>query len=191
MYSCYPTVIYGHIVKTHFSAYLVDSAPGSTLSPIVEYSPRGSTPTIFVAQKIESNGYIVAWQYYIGQEIFPCKSYAGVWRQEGPENTFKLIMETLLSPSNVQSGGVRFQYITDGAYRVKKDDVISTHVRNASRCDGTVVSFNSVRGRSRYGDVNDIENISVGGHWDTKYAQNRQAALRPFIAGECFEKFPI
>lgn len=148
------------------------------------YGARGTDYNIFTGQKIEADGYLVAWKYYIGQRNTPCpSSYASVWRFVS-SGTYKLIMETLLLPTNASSGGVRFQYITDTAVKVKKDDVIGTHVRSPSNDCGNLISFKNGGSLALHGIAASFTDVKVNSTTSPADRQPRKIALRPYIAGE-------
>jgi len=143
--------------------------------------------------KIETDGYLVGWKYMIGRSTDYCDSYAAIWRQtgEGNSSVFDLITETLLTPEDVSTGEIRFQFVQNSTEVVRKGDFLALYVEDLSNsgCRGNLVSFRfSVPGdpsayirkivhnpnRDR---VNRLTPLDV-------VTQTRGVALRAYIAGE-------
>ena len=95
--------------------------------------------------KIEADGYLVGWKYMIGHSTDYCDSYAAIWRQTGEGNSvvFNLITETLLTPEDVSTGGIRFQFVQNSTEVVRKGDFLALYVEDLSNsgCKGNLVSF--------------------------------------------------
>jgi len=95
--------------------------------------------------KIEADGYLVGWKYMIGHSTNYCDSYAAIWRQTGEGNSvlFNLITETLLTPEDASTGGIRFQFVQNSTEVVRKGDFLALYVEDwiISGCEGNLVSF--------------------------------------------------
>jgi len=81
----------------------------------------------------------------IGHSTDYCDSYAAIWRQTGEGNSavFNLITETLLTPTVVSAGGIRFQFVQNSTKVVRKGDFLALYVKDVSNssCEGNLVSF--------------------------------------------------
>jgi len=126
----------------------------------------------------------------IGHSTDYCDSYAAIWRQtgEGHSAVFNLITETLLTPEDASTGGIRFQFVQNSTEVVKKGDFLALYVEDVSNsgCSRNLVSFRpSVRGdppayiRSRNPNRDRVDRLTLS---DVKQ-ESRGVALRAYIAG--------
>ena len=164
---------------------VADGTYGAANVVIKNRDPRGTDYHIMYNNKFEADGYLVAWQYYIGQKNNPCHTYAAVW-ETVEINQYRLLDETLLLPRETASGGVRYQYITDKVVRVTTDYAPSMFVREPTPegCTGSVISFNN-DGVEVYRDRRGkMTNIHVNNTLNVQATERRGVSLRPFIAGE-------
>jgi len=110
------------------------------------YLSAGRGFILLVNRKIEADGYLVGWKYFtLGHSADYCDSYAAIWRQTGEGNysVFNLITETLLTPEDVSTGGIRFQFVQNSTEIVRKGDFLALYVEDLSNsgCRGNLVAF--------------------------------------------------
>jgi len=149
--------------------------------------------------KVEADGYLVGWKYMIGHSTDYCDSYAAIWRQTGKGNSavFNLITETLLTPEDASTGGIRFQFVQNSIEVVRKGDFLALYVEDLSNsgCKGNLVSFKPgelgnpiahVRKSSPSNPIKDrVSRLTfLDLTWD-----RRGAALRAYIASESTAQF--
>ena len=79
---------------------------------------------LLTSYRIPVDGYLVAWQYYIGRTV-TCNTYAAIWRLQS--GTYNRITETLLLPED-NTAGVKFQFVQNSSTLVKKGDFLGIHV---------------------------------------------------------------
>ncbi|KAF6016949.1 hypothetical protein EB796_024741 [Bugula neritina] len=122
-----------------------DNSDSTTNTNISNYGSAGVAFMLLFNYKIEADGYLVGWKYVIGQSNDYCDSYAAIWRQTGEGNSavFNLITETLLTPEDASTGGIRFQFVQNSTEVVRKGDFLALYVEDLSRsgCRGNLVSF--------------------------------------------------
>jgi len=141
--------------------------------------------------KIEVDGYLVGWKYMIGHSSDYCDSYAAIWRQTGVSNSavFNLITETLLTPEDASTGGIRFQFVQNSTEVVKKGDFLALYIEDLSisGCRGNLVSFRpSVPGdpaayiRKPLNSRDRVNRLTAS----DVHTEYRGIALRAYIAGD-------
>jgi len=141
--------------------------------------------------KIEADGYLVGWKYVIGHSTDYCDSYAAIWRRTGVGNSavFNLITETLLTPEDVSTGGIRFQFVQNSTEVVRKGDFLALYVEDLSRsgCRGNLVSFRpagpgdpSAYIRSSNPNRDRVDRLTLS----DVIIEPRGVALRAYVAGD-------
>ena len=163
-----------------------DDSPGATknsLNASTEFLKRAIY--LLTSYKIPVDGYLVAWQYYIGRNV-TCNTYAAIWRHDTQSSTYIRITETLLLPED-NTKGVKFQFVQNSPILVKKGDILGIHVDSSdSNCpsityrDGGPVlqiykdqSVQLTRPSTISSPINN--------------PKNRTVPLRAYIAGEWME----
>jgi len=142
--------------------------------------------------KIEADGYLVGWKYMIGRSTDYCDSYAAIWRQTGEGNSavFNLITETLLTPEDASTEGIRFQFVQNSTEVVRKGDFLALYVEDLSNsgCDGNLVSFRYslsgdplayIRKFEHNPNINRVDRLT----YSDVVTDYRGVALRAYIAG--------
>jgi len=185
-----------HFVSVWFDIeyimYSSDNSDSTTNTEIVKYGSAYHAFILLFNYKIEADGYLVGWKYMIGRSTGYCDSYAAIWRQTGEDNSavFNLITETLLTPEDASTGGIRFQFVQNSTEVVRKGDFLALYVEKLSNsgCTGNLVSF-------RYGvsgdppaykrkvahnpDINRVNSLTP----PNVVTDTRGVALRAYIAG--------
>ncbi|KAF6034681.1 hypothetical protein EB796_007007 [Bugula neritina] len=122
-----------------------DNSDSTTNTRVRNYGSAGVAFMLLFNYKIEADGYLVGWKYMIGRSTDYCDSYAAIWRQTGEGNSvvFNLITETLLTPEDASTGGIRFQFVQNSTEVVRKGDFLALYVEDLSisGCRGNLVSF--------------------------------------------------
>jgi len=141
--------------------------------------------------KIEADGYLVGWKYMIGHSTDYCDSYAAIWRRTGTgiPSVFNMITETLLTPEDASTGGIRFQFVQNSTEVVRKGDFLALYVEDLSKsgCRGNLVSFRpgasgdpSAYIRRNNPNRDRVDRLTAS----DVFTEPREVALRAYIAGD-------
>ena len=136
---------------------------------------------MLTSYKVPIDGYLVAWQYYIGRPI-TCNTYAAIWRHDTQSSTYNRITETLLLPED-NTKGVKFQFVQNSPILVKKGDFLGIHIDSS---DSNCPSITYREGGPELQLYNGADKLSrpssISSPIDNpKY---RHVPLRAFVAGE-------
>lgn len=163
-----------------------DDYPGATLTTVSQLVGRGTHLNIMLDYKIEVDGHLVAWQYYIANDVEACPSYAVIWRDTG--ETYTRIAETELKPQEQAAGGVKFQFVQDSNVIVRKGDVLGYYVGSEAECNGHLISIE--RGPyfttpvSQYYDGDERTSRPSSIRKDETVTDRIVAAMKAYVAGE-------
>ena len=138
---------------------------------------------LLTSYKVPIDGYLVAWQYYIGRPI-TCHRYAAIWRHDTQSSTYNRITETLLLPED-NTKGVKFQFVQNSPILVKKGDFLGIHVDSSdSNCPS--ITYREDEGAPELQIYNEADRLTRPSRFSSPIndPRNRHVPLRAYVAGE-------